>query len=229
MTTELSAWNPYLQIPGAPTPAKEQAVLAAAIELCEATLIWMDDLDRISVVANDRDYDLSPPASLSSYAKVNSVEAVQYKDDGADDNQFALLDPFAARNAQRGITKSGAWKFDTAAAPSEYWVNPATMILNLYPIPTVASASGLLVTASFSPIETATVVPSFLFTLYKKAVEKGAKALLYDQRAMPWYDPKKAFSDRADFEIEMGRINLLGNTGATPQPHTINFRGDSWL
>jgi hypothetical protein len=189
MTVSLTNWEPYIlpHIPEVPGPALEMAIRDAAIDFCRDTLIWKEWLTRITVTALDKDYPLALPASFDLYGDIESVYQVYFKETGADDDQFALLYPTTEDEMETNF--GGGWMFSDATQPSRYYISASDPTnLFLYPIPTVTATLGLLVRVYCVPLETAQILPDFLYASYKNAVKAGALSRLFGVRGMPWYD-----------------------------------------
>lgn len=191
MTEALSSWETEISVDvvGYNFPAMERAVREAAIKFCEESELWTDDLDRITVIANQANYTLTVPAALS-HGEIIGVDDAKYKQDDADDNQFITLDPISEN--QMDLHDSGSWKWRTSTTPSGYYADKTHRTVYLYNIPTAGSTEGLLVRAILKPTKTATVLDDFLYDNHYKAIGDGAKAYLLAQRAQPWFDPQMA-------------------------------------
>lgn len=228
MTVALTNWDRFIlpSVPFAPDVAIQAAALDAAIDFCEGTLIWKEWLDRISIVADDEDYSLVVPAALSTYAEIEKVYQVFYKEAGADDDQFAPLDPTTEDELE--ATLGGAWMFNEATQPSKYFMSPSDPnTLILYCIPTVASASGLLVRVYCKPLSTATVLPDFLWVDHKHAIKHGALSFFFGQKGMPWYDPKEEAKHYGLFQNE--KDNAIFKAVNGPVRREMRVRMRDWI
>lgn len=207
MTVALTNWEPYIlpNIPSVPDLALQRAVRDAAIDFCRDTLIWKEWLTRISIVALDDEYALTVPVAMELYADIEAVYQVYFKETGAADDQFALLTPTTEDEMEAEL--GNGWMFATAAQPSKYYIpasEPTT--LYLHPIPTVLSTSGLLVRVYCAPLQTAMVLPDFLYSGYLNAIQYGALSKLFGIKGMPWYDPKE--------EAKFGNLYVLERDNA---------------
>jgi hypothetical protein len=223
MATALTAWAPEIDpdIPGLPEPALRRAVRNAAIEFCQETLLWTLALDRISIVANDKDYTLTVP--VAQYGQIVLVDDVKYKANGADDDQFRTLDPIS--KISENLNTEGSWQYYEATEPSHFYIEEdANTTLLLYPIPTVASVSGLLVTLTLKPTLAAEVVPDFLYNQHFQTIATGAKSYLFKVKGMPWYDPKEAQRCIFEFRRATNSAKWRKITGATKRPLTVRLR-----
>lgn len=191
MTEALSSWETEISVDvvGYTFPAMERAVREAAIKFCKDTNLWADDLDRITVIANQADYALAVPAALS-HGEIIGVDDVKYKQNDMDDDQFTTLDPISEN--QMDLHDSGSWKWRTSTTPANYYGDKTHKTIYLKNTPTAGSTEGLLVRAILKPTKDATVLDDFLYDNHYKAIGDGAKAFLFAQRAQPWFDPQMA-------------------------------------
>lgn len=228
MTVALTNWEPYIlpEIPAVPDPALQRAVRDAAIDFCHDTLIWKEWLDRISIAANDKDYTLSVPAALTAYAAIEGVYQVFFKETGADDDQFAPLDPTSEDDMEADL--GSAWMFAEAEQPSKFYMSASDpTILNLYPIPTAVSTSGLLVRVYAKPLQTAVLLPDFLYNRHLNPIKHGALAKLFGTKGMPWYDPKEEAKWDGLYRNDVDNAIVAATKGPIRKEQTVRFR--NWI
>ena len=195
MATALLDWTAeiLLQVQGVPNPLIQLAVRQAAIELCEETLIWSEDLTRINVVSGTGSYTLTPPA----LSRLIAIDSAYYKATSAADTAFDPLDaiPQDQKDLFSGTT---AWKFETGT-PVGYYHQEEITPLYLYPIPDANATSGLLVRVHLIPTVDTITIDDFLWSMHKDALTAGALAFIFGQKDMPWYDPNKEGQKRQMF------------------------------
>lgn len=228
MTVALTSWEPYIlpDIPAVPDAAMQRAVRDAAIDFCRDTLVWKEWLDRMSIAALDDEYSLVVPAAMVAYADIEGVYQVYFKETGADDDQFTLLTPTTEDEMEAEL--GGAWMFGTATQPSKYYVpasEPET--LYLYPIPTVAATSGLLVRAYCGPLQTATLLPDFLYNQYSNAIRYGALCKLFGIKGMPWYDPNAEAKWGGLYNLERDNAIIPATRGPIRKEMRVRMR--NWI
>jgi hypothetical protein len=218
----MTAWkNDVYPVLLCPEPSLIEAVRSAARDFCNETHLWILALDRISVVANTQAYALAMPTAWLTLAEIVIVDNVKYKQTGDTDDQFVTLDPVSEN--QKDLHDSGNWKFRTATIPNGYWVDLSEKKLYFYYIPTVASTTGLLVTAVLKPTLIATVVPEFLYDDYRDCITFGALAHLFNQRQARWFDPTLAEYYNAKFEAAYSDSKWRKITGATKRRARLNL------
>lgn len=224
-TENISSWAGDIlpKVPGVPWPGFIAAVRDAAIEFCRKTIIHSVWLDRISIVASTAEYSLTLPSG-NTHLRIWDVDQVFYKENGADDDTFTPLDPESEQELERSL--GSAWRFDTAPQPSKFIIpeyNPYT--IRFKPIPTVASASGVLIRVNVVPLETATALQDWLYYRHKEAITAGALAELFGHKAAPYYDPNEAQRWRVVANNAIDNMLTRKITGATKRPLKVRFDG----
>lgn len=221
MASALSLWEAEIlpDIPTLPRPALENAVRNACIDFCERTHLWTQDLDRITVAVDTREYTLTEPSG----AEIILIDDVKYKQNGADDDQFTTLDPISEN--QKNLQDSGSWKYRDSATPSGYYALPdnPTEIL-LYNIPNVASTEGLLVKVVLRPSRSCTTVEDFIYKSHFKTIGLGAKADLFARKGQAWRDPNMAASFESKFINACNEAMVLKMTGGTKRETRVRMR-----
>lgn len=222
MATDLTEFSPEIlpSIPVAPVPTIRLAVLGAAIEFCEQTLLWTYALARINVAAEIQDYTLTIPAE--QYGRIISIDDVKFKENGADDDQFRSLDVISEN--QEDLHNYGSWKYAEGESPSKYWADIQNKQIHLLPIPQTASAEGLLVRVNLKPVLNATTVPDFLYNDYRETIGYGALGRLFQLKTMPWFDFGAARFYKDMFRDLCNNTKLAKITGATKRPLQIKLR-----
>ena len=194
MATSIKKWKPYIfpDILESSFPSVEFAVREAAIEFCEETLLWSEDLTAINVVAATASYTLSPP----SLSRLVAIDSVHHKATGAANSAYDPLDPIPQEH--KDLVSTTAWRYDSGT-PTGYYHNEEITPLFLHPIPDTNATSGLLVRVHLIPSEDCTTLEDFLWNQYQDVLTAGAKGLLFSQKAMPWYDTTEATAQRQKF------------------------------
>jgi hypothetical protein len=229
MAQALTLWaqEVYSHIMGVPEPAIQDAGVNAARQFCEKTLLWTTELDRISVVADQRAYTITIPPALNG--ELVEVGNVRYKQNAQTDDQFVPLDPITEvamdLDQYQYNTSRGAWKFQTAETPRAHYMDPALpTTMYLWRIPTVASTEGLLVRVCLKPTKTATSVADFLYTLHYDAILLGILAELYGRNTMPWADPRKQTEHTLAFLAAINAAKTRKWAGMNKRPMRVRVR-----
>mgnify|MGYP001240423307 CR=1 FL=1 len=205
MTTSLSSFRKdvWRYAPEVPGVTVDDHVLKSVREFCDKTLVWRQDLaSRISVVADTYEYAVTAPTGTD----VIGLHRVMYKQAGEDDDQFGPLEPMTEDGMDR-THQTGQWRYTEAKQPSKFLYAIGGNI-RLIPIPTVASASGLLITAYCKPLITATTVQDFFYTRYLDVIVKGAVYRLLDIPKKPWADIELSKMIEAEFNSMCGSASF---------------------
>lgn len=196
-------------VPYAPVSAIKNAVRDAAIQFCEETLIWKEELAAIDVVADQSEYDLTAPDTDSDI--IAPVEV--YYDE-------VRIDPLT----EDWITQADAsWKSKESETSSNYFVQYPDVLV-LYPIPTVAVTDGLVIRAALRPAADTDEVPDFLFNRYRRAIEYGAKAILMGQKTRDWHDREGADKNEKLFRQALGAARGDVSRNFTTAPLRVRMR-----
>lgn len=240
MATNFTSWYAEIQadIPSAPAPAIDHALINASREFCKRTLLWEYDIPRISITADDRQYTLDVSGADVS-AEIISAENVKYKIDGADDDQFYSLWPISERAQNKapeiyeainfGTTtpspSGSSWYYQTASSPSHFWLERSNKDIMLWPIPEDASASGLLVKVNLRPARTVTSLPDWMYEDYFMEIAMGAKADLFRRPGQPWFSQELAGILTLQFRNECNNLIRVKHYGETGRGSRVRMKG----
>jgi len=222
-TVAISNWATDIlpKVPGVPWPGFISAVRSAAEEFCKQTLLHSVWLDRISIVASTAEYALSLPAG-HTHLRIWNIDQCFFKENGADDDQFAPLDPASEQELER--VENASWRFATGPSPQEYLVPEyKPTYIRFRPIPTLASASGILIRVNVVPIDTATTLEDWLYHRWSAEIAAGALTDLYSHKAAPYYDPQLASAWDKVFRDGIANAKLKKISGKTKRPTKTNF------
>lgn len=189
-TKSISAWRTEVEyyVKGPDSALVDWAVLEALRDFCYHTGLWRYTLTRISTVADTAEYAFT---ALETDGK-NVLDAIvwaKYKATGEDDDQFFDLHLYEFDHEE--LLRNGSWEFHESTSPSGIMITPAKLF-RLYPIPTVASTSGLYIKVQVKPATDATTVPLFLFDDYHKGITHGAVSNLQNMTNKPWTEKDHA-------------------------------------
>jgi hypothetical protein len=169
-------------------------ILRTIRDFCKETWIWRIVLTAIDVVEDDFDYTLTIP-DTDGKAELHFIDWVKYKEDGADDDQYAYLDPINIETEEvptsTGI--SAGYVYGEGASLQVFWVDPDDT-LQVRPIPTAAAAGtgNMLVKTIVMPDFTATKVPDFIYKDWLELISWGTAARIMRMAAKKWYNPELA-------------------------------------
>ncbi len=199
-TVTLDTFYPHisLEASGASSPLMDQAIVSAAIELCEKALIWRQVLDPIGIAPNVADYDVAVPAG----AKLADVLDAGLASGGwLDPRNLGMVQ--AERAAYAGVPPR------TGQARGFLLTDPEEGTITIDPVPIAADVVTLL--AALKPARSATSLPNFLYERWVEAIAAGAKFRLLRMPDQPWTDADTAIFYQNDFNQ---RISVAANRAA---------------
>jgi hypothetical protein len=163
-----------------PTVIIRKDILNACRDFCRGTELWRQTLAAISIVADQAEYPLTISGS-------DIVSGERVTIDGNADQ----LAPVSEQSLDYDTRETEDWRTKTGAISEckRYFVDENYACRLVY-IPDAALADGLHIAVNVMPLETATVVPLFLYNEYKETIANGAKAKLKLRLDMPWTDIK---------------------------------------
>lgn len=173
---ELEDFYPEIErvVKGVPGPTLDAQILAACIEFCEKTHIWVETLQSIGVIANKAEYDLTLPTGSRIIAPRSMIHV---------DKEIRPL-----TEDDLNINSPG-WRTATANRASNF-VMLSPIRIRLVPVPTESAARGLhTIKVALKPTRSATTVPDILLEDYYEAIGHGAKARLLAIPKEPWSHP----------------------------------------
>ena len=191
---------------GCPEPTAEQAVLDAAIDFCERTLVVQHDLAPVSLVRGRADYALTPPVStevaqvMSAWINGNRLHPVARKH-------------YGQKSSYEGIPASFV-----------SLVRAETAGLQLLPTPNEDLADALVVRVALRPTRSAVELPDVLLNEWADAVVAGALYRLHDVPAQPYTNEAKALSYMQRFYLHCTRAKAEANRGRVVSSMSVNMR-----
>lgn len=206
-TSFLPQVMPYVR--DCPQPIIEDAIRNAAIEFCEKTYIWKDDLAAISIVGGTSEYAISVPTG----AALVSVEACWYSD--------RLLIPKGADELAR-IFRLCDWR--SAEGDPVYYTHTTPNSIVVVPTPQNDVADSLKIRAVLCPTRASTTVEDFIYDDYLDTIAAGARARLYAIPGQPFSDMSLALLSRREFLAGVGEAKIKANKGMTRASLRVEFQ-----
>jgi hypothetical protein len=164
------------EVPGAPIALVNRALVNTAIEFCDYTLTWRDEIDTQGIRADQNTYDLDAPSCAR-------VAAVLY----AGHNDVRVM-PGNERNLDDNVD---GWRQSTNTSDAaDYYYLPDRKTIRLALTPGTTLAGGLDIFCAFKPTVTAEYLPDVLYNDHLEAIGRGAKARLLIMAGMPWANPQ---------------------------------------
>lgn len=192
-TVSVDNWFPDV-IPAAqrcPNPIIRREVINACRDLCDRSMLWVQELDPIDVVADVAEYQLS----------LTTADIA-----GADRATFngKKIDPVSETALDEDLTQEepDTWRDKTVDVPERFFVTVDKKIRLVY-TPNAALSGGLKVWVYIMPLITAIEVPAFIWENFKDMIADGARGRLKSILDMPWTDLNAASGYLNSFEAQM--------------------------
>lgn len=179
-----------------PYPTAINALRMAAIEFCDRSMVYVADLDPVSVVADEATYSLDAPNGT----KVVRIEQAWFN--GVKLTPTTRLD--LARDYANWPTITGS--------PTHYTQENTEEVI-LFPKPTSALADGLTMKVALKPSRTATVIENWLLEKYQDDIFYGAKWHLFEMTDKPWANGDAAMYCKAKFDESITAAQLSASKG----------------
>jgi hypothetical protein len=198
-------------LPKVPEPTLELAVKNACIEFCKGTLCWQEQMDPLTVIANEASYEMDTPTGAALTMPVELY--------------FGGNRLFKRTPSEISSKFTRDWQL-LRGTPSAYTqFNPNEVMLVLCPESTMANA--LTGTLAFQPSRASTTVPDFLYEEYAEQIVAGAAARLYAIPNEPFTDQKAALAYARQFRSDIANTRASMSQGLLQAPKRVAFRG-SW-
>ena len=175
-----------------PIPIVSQGILWAAIEFCERTRIWSNQLTK-TVNAGTQHIALTPDDDAS----IIYIDNVRWNGD--------LLVPVTSQESQ---------DLDYGRPFGFYRPNPETLSLN----PAASAQGTLTLTLILAPLKNATSIPRILYGQGWDAIEANALWRLMKIPNRPWSDPNQAVFYKEEFERLVGTHSIVADKDGTQKP-----------
>lgn len=197
----ISSWvnDVSSEIPGVPKTTIESKLRSVIRSFCESTLLYVRKLDPISIVANQPEYTLTPPANTA----IIMVEHVMFKSQPIFPESMDTLD--------RGTDN---WRDQTSSGQTEY-LTDVEKTLRLRDIPTENASSALSVWVALKPSATTDTVPDFIVEDYYEAILDACKASLFKMTGKPWTNPEAGEYYATEYHEHRSKAKKRKYTGLT--------------
>lgn len=186
-----------------PDPVIEGAVRDTVIEICEKTGIWQAELDPISAIAEQYEYDLEAPTGAVVHQIVSIINS---------DGQ--LLTPVTSGMLDMRYPD---WR-NTPSRP-KFYINKDSALLWLAPAPSVAQQNAFLVTVTLKPTVTSSSADARVMTDFRDAIVNGAISRITQMPDRDWSNFKTSAVMLSKFEAQLVEIEKRArqaNEGAIP-------------
>jgi len=189
-------WLPYVQVnvPDCPKALIVEAIRQKVIEFCQRSLFLRQELDGFYTVADDNEYDLSPPVDNNIaqllMLKVNKRE----------------LEPKTQDDLEEIYQE---WR-DQSGEPSYFFLkNTNTAIL----VPKPIGVYPVRILVALKPTQAAQGVDEIIFEEYKDAIKHGALAYLMLMAEKTWSNPNMSAFYQSQFDAAIQESKIRSEQG----------------
>ncbi len=180
------------EVAGCPEPVMNEAVLRSCIEFCERSRAFTETVS----------FNTSP--GIAKYSIPVSTNTSPYE---------VVVVWRAGGTKLWKITRDIydiSFSPTITGAPMYYYMDTGGMLV-LGPTP--AASEQLTLTVVVKPSYNATIVDDALLAQWAPAIASGAKARLYAQKGMAWYDPAEAALKEREFSEAVSSLVAQTNSG----------------
>jgi len=161
--------------PECPDATARAAILGAAIELCNDSLVWNEIQDPIALIDEIPTYDIDTP----SQAEVVAVMGA-----------WLPSGPLLPKTLSEIVQMYPNWQAASSPSPEYYNNVPGNSTIRVFPIPVNAQRAPMTMRVAYAPIRTADELPDALVRAHQELLMRGARARLMLQPRKPWSDAR---------------------------------------
>ena len=195
---------PY--VPGCPDSLIQTNIRSAAIELCEKSKAFTFDLDPITTISGEYEYEFDQPSGT----EVHQILWATY--DGND------LDPISPRSLELNYPD---WR-DITGTPTVY-LQKTVNTFWLVPVPN--DGKELLVNVALKPTRTTNNIDTEFSNTYRDGIIYGTIFRLLRIPQKEWTDPIASADYFNLFQAEIADAELKGRGGDTGVKRTVKYNG----
>ena len=189
-------WLPYVQVnvPDCPKALIVEAIRQKVIEFCQRSLFLRQELDSFYTVADDNEYELSPPVDTTIaqllMLKVNKRE----------------LQPKTQDDLEEIYQE---WR-DQSGEPQYFFLkNTYTAIL----VPKPIGVYPVRILVALKPTQAAQGVDEIIFEEYKDAIKHGALSYLMLMAEKTWSNPNMSAFYQSQFDVAIQESKMRAEKG----------------
>jgi len=195
-------WSYFLpdvlpHVVGCPSMVAEQELKRAAQQFFDKTRAW-----RITTAP----VRISSGQSVVTVNVGDGLDLVRIEHGTYDGKKLDVISPDILDDGM-----SGDWRAQRGT-PAKL-VQSVPGIIDLYPIPSSATLTGLTFFVAVKPSDSATGLPDHLAVAFRDTLVAGAKAKLMLYKDAPWANAALAESFNAKFEVDIGNTNFEAAKG----------------
>jgi len=206
----------------APTAIIRSWIIEVCRKFCWESLLWREQIDPVSVVANQALYDLTADSIVlldtstivNTIANVVSSEHVELSNIDLETTSERYLD-----ENERG------WRHNTESRPRRFMMDNKRQLQLVY-TPTQAITDGLDIWLTLMPLRSSTLIEQFIYDDYRLAIENGTLASMLEMPGVPWNNPDGALFYWNKWDMYMDDATDRKTSGYTDHQASYYFRPD---
>ena len=191
--------------PGCPDSLIQTNIRSAAIELCEKSKAFTFDLDPITTISGEYEYEFDQPSGT----EVHQILWATY--DGND------LDPISPRSLELNYPD---WR-DKTGTPTVYLQKTA---ISFWLVPVPNTNKELLLNVALKPTRTTNNIDTEFSNTYRDGIIYGTIYRLLRIPAKQWTDPIAAADYFNLFQAEVSDAELRGRGGNIGVKRTVKYK-----
>lgn len=193
-----SAFYPDLlsDLPGAPLPLVDHWLRNVAIDFCERTKAYVEDLAAADSVALQMEY----APTLPENTELAEIRAIKYDGEQLDVKSRKALQ-----------AEFGDWESETGVPV--YWTQAKGDTVLLVPAPEEAATGAIEIKAALKPGLAATGVEDWIFSKWRLQLCAGVKAAMMSQLNKPWTNVDIAVVSSGQYEAAVLKATSAVNDG----------------
>ena len=182
------------------------AIRNACMEFCRESQYWREQLDSITVVPDQAEYDLSSQSSGAGIASIVTARIGRQ-----------LLLPKATEELD--LMLGPDWR--TLQGVVGYITHDSEDTVRLVQVPAQLYTDTLEITAALVPFRSSVKVGKCIYERYAEVIAFGARARLHDTPGQPYTDEAAAKKFRMWFESGYGDARIAANKGLGRTPLVV--------
>ena len=185
-------------------------IRSAAIEFCEKSGVYQEELDPITTVDGLYQYDLEAPSG----ARIHKILWVTFE--GGD------LEPISTTLLEQRLPK---WRTSNQKGKPIYYVKDSLTTISLVPIPSATVPSSTNVRAILKPTHTSTACSDQVMSEYRDAIVNGALFRLLRIPSKDWTDFSGAQVYGTLFTEQIRYAEMCARNADTGIARKVNYGG----
>jgi hypothetical protein len=208
----LDEFLPYVltDVPGCSDEVALSAIISAAIEFCERSMVLQTTHDPVNIVANRTDYDLEPPTGMV-ICKVMKAWYMGRKLEPCAPDDMDDVSPYNPAVASSG------------SSPTHY-IQKDPRTITVWRAPQSDGAKALTMRVALKPSRLAVSVDDVLFEDWADVIASGAKASLMIIPGKPFSAPQMGAINQGAFNSGINRALTRGYKGYTRANLSVRMR-----